>query len=558
MYRRIKTWFLNLGEGLSRRELLVLYLGFVALTVTVHTLIVHRMMAVFEGTELTLAQSLQVVVQTMTTTGFGGYAPFSSTAVNLLMPLIMLTGIFLIFLTLPLFIGPWLEEVVKERPPTTVNSLSDHIVICGSASAHDAFITECETRGLPYVLIEPDTERAMSLHKEGYSVIHGDPAASTTLHNANIEQADHLVTDVDPDTTASIILTVRKHAPETRITAIGESHVTDQLLYSGADAVLNPRKLVGRSLADKLATSINAKFDEAVQSLGDQYRVVELPITDTSPVAGSTLADSGVWDAKGATVIGAWHHGQFIPAPEPTLSLDKETELLVLGHIDQITDLWEEKLSNDGTNNIETALIAGYGRSGKSIEQELDKHGIETTIIDRTDKDGVDIVGSVEDTATFEKAGLKDQDVLVMTVGDDETAVFGIMVARQIDPGIEIIVRANEEENVSKLRQAGSDYVLSLETVTGRMAARYVLNETIPSGTRIELMRTELPDAVGSRLDLSRIRDEYNITVIAVDHEDELETDIEDNVEIGEGDEVIIAGPADELGRFREEYTTEE
>lgn len=513
-------------------------------------------MAVFEGHSVTIAESLQIVLQVMTTTGFGGYAPFASTPVNLLLPLMMLTGIFLIFLTLPLFIGPWIERLISERPPTTINGLEDHIVICGSESAHNAVISECENRDLSYVMIEPDKERAMSLHKDGYNVIHGNLTSTTTLRNAKIDQANHLVTDVNPDKTASLILTVRKLAPDTRITAIAEEPFSQQLLYSGADAVLNPRKLVGRSLADKLATSINAKFDEAVQSLGDDYRVVELPISETSPVAESTLADSGIWDAKGATVIGAWHHGQFIPAPEPTLYLDNETELLVLGQIDQITDLWEEKLSNKGKKEVNDVLIAGYGRSGKSVREELEKHGINTTIIDEEDKNGIDIIGSVKDTETFENADLGSHDVLVMTVGSDATAVFGLIVARQLEPDLEIIVRATEEENVNKLRRAGADYVLSLESVTGRMAARYVLHETIPSGTRIELMRTALPEAVGTALELDKIREDYNITAIAVHRADELETDIADTVILNDGDEIILAGPHDQLESFRASYTS--
>jgi len=81
---------------------IALYTGsFLALTAA-YTWLYQWGMAMLEGDARTLIHSLEVVVQSMTTTGYGQDAPWESTEMTIFMMVIQLTGIACIFVVLAL------------------------------------------------------------------------------------------------------------------------------------------------------------------------------------------------------------------------------------------------------------------------------------------------------------------------------------------------------------------------------------------------------------------------------------------------------------------------
>ena len=95
----------------DQRRRLAWYLLLVAGVVLGYTLLYSWGMATFEGESRGFFQSLWVVVETFTTTGYGEDAGLWSTSVMQAMMVVMqLTGVTVIFLTLPLFVAPWVEQ----------------------------------------------------------------------------------------------------------------------------------------------------------------------------------------------------------------------------------------------------------------------------------------------------------------------------------------------------------------------------------------------------------------------------------------------------------------
>jgi hypothetical protein len=93
-----------------------------------YTLVYDYAMATFENEPGTLLHSLQVVVEAFTTTGFGSDAPWTTPVTNLLVIIMDLTGVALIFLALPAFVIPLLDETLSTSAPTSVD-LAGHVVI---------------------------------------------------------------------------------------------------------------------------------------------------------------------------------------------------------------------------------------------------------------------------------------------------------------------------------------------------------------------------------------------------------------------------------------------
>lgn len=84
----------------------------------------------------------------------------------------------------------------------------------------------------------------------------------------------------------------------------------------------------------------------------------------------------------------------------------------------------------------------------------------------------------------------------------------------------QIIARANEYDNVSKLYRAGADYVRSLAAVSGRMLASIVPEEDVLSpGAQLKLIRTTAPGAVGDSLADADVRNRTGCTIIAAERD---------------------------------------
>ena len=113
---------------------LVFIIGFVVVTAAVYDFGMHNLEPgpyPPPGTEISLVHSMQVVVETITATGYGSDAPWKSTPMNLLVILLDLTGVGLFFLASPAILLPWFREQFSVSVPTAVDDdHSDHVVIC--------------------------------------------------------------------------------------------------------------------------------------------------------------------------------------------------------------------------------------------------------------------------------------------------------------------------------------------------------------------------------------------------------------------------------------------
>jgi len=297
---------------------------------------------------------------------------------------------------------------------------------------------------------------------------------------------------------------------------------------------------------------VSAELGDVVE-LGDAFDVVELPIQRGSELVGRTLADSGLRERAGVNVIGAWFGGEFQSPPDPTKPLTGGTVLLVTGREDQLERLKELTLTDVRRFGPGETLVLGYGEVGRKVGDALDDAEIPYTVVDIDDHDGVDVVGDVTEPTTLERAGIDGARSVVLAVGDDTAAEFATLICRDMKPNVEILARAEGRESVQKVYRAGADYVLSLASITGRMIASAVLNEDILAlDTQIEVIRTEAPTLAGRTLGGANVRDRTGCTVVAVERDDEVDTNLGPEYQIRRGDTLVIAGADERIYRFDE------
>ncbi|MFB6108542.1 MAG: TrkA family potassium uptake protein [Haloplanus sp.] len=533
----------------------VYYLSVLAAIMVGYTLAYHFGMQAFEGDPVTFPHSLQVVVETFTTTGFGSDSPWTSPEMNLLVVVMDLTGVALIFLALPVLVFPLFEEAMSTTVPTAVeDGLSDHVIICTYSTRAETLISELESWDVEYVIVEPDRELATSLYEDGYTVVHEQPDSVSGLERANLPEARALVADVSDQVDASIVLTAKEVAEGVRVVSVVEE--PGRAPYhelAGADVVLSPRPLLGESLATKVTTAVTTDLGDAIE-IGEDFDIAEFPVHRGSDLVGRSLAESGLRERAGVNVIGAWLRGEFESPPSPDAPLYSGTVLLVTGRESQLERLKGLTLGEGRRFVRGETIVVGHGEVGRTITDALDETDLPYTVVDRADGPDVDVVGDATTPETLVDAGVADARSIILAIPDDTAAEFATLVIRDLSDTIEIIARAEESEAVQKMYRAGADYVLSLETVSGRMIASAVLEgeEVMALDTQVEVVRTHAPGLVGQTLGEARVRSKTRCTVVAVERDGEILTDLGPDFRVRPDDELIIAGTDAGTNRFTE------
>ncbi|QIB73743.1 TrkA family potassium uptake protein [Halogeometricum borinquense] len=536
-------------SGAKRR--LVLYLSGVAVLMLGYAALYQWGMATFEGTSVTYIDALHVVVETFTTTGYGeDAARWTTDAMKLITIPMMVSGVTVIFLTLPLFLVPLVEEALRTAPPTTTEQ-TDHVIICSFTSRGDTLVEELESRGVPYVVVDEDRETAQRLYAEEYEVVHGNPELVDTLEAANAEDAMALVADDDDETNASIILSAKQAAPDLHvISLIEDGTLSDYHKYAGADEVVSPRRILGESLARKAASPIAADIDGAIE-IGDDFEVAEVLVQRDSALEGDTIAESAIGRRTGVNIIGAWFRGEFVTPPDPEAVVDEHTILLVTGREEQLERLKELTRSETRRFRRGKVIVAGYGEVGATAADALVSANVPSLVLDEVDKPGVDVIGDATNKQAFLSADIDEAQSVILALDNDTTAIFATLVINQLSPETEVIARANDAESIAKLYRAGAEYVLALSTVSGRiLASNLTEEEVIAPESQVEIVRTTAPQIAGQTLAEADVRARTNCTVIAVERNDELLTEVGPDFTIRSEDTLIVAGTDDDINQF--------
>jgi hypothetical protein len=158
-------------------------------------------MATFEDRPKTFLESLHLVVETFTTTGFGSDAGWSSPAMNLFVIVMGLTGVVLIFLALPVMVFPLFENAFQTTVPTEVAaSRADHVIICTYSPRAGALIPELESEDVISLDTQVEVVRTQAPMLERRTLEEALARSRTGCTVVAIERDGELDTDVGPET----------------------------------------------------------------------------------------------------------------------------------------------------------------------------------------------------------------------------------------------------------------------------------------------------------------------------------------------------------------------
>lgn len=540
-----------------RRRRTAYYLTVLLGSVFAFGLLYQHGMKSFENDPRSYVRSLQFVVETYTTTGYGADSPWATTYMNLLVIVIDAVGTLMIFLALPVLVFPAVRDALSTSVPHSVDDEKEgHVVICTYTPRAEALVSQLEAHGVGYVLVEPDREKATDLYEEGYEVIHGEPDSVSGLRGARLSEARALVADVSDRVDTSIVLTAKEIDEGVKVVSVVEEpELSPYHELAGADTVLSPRQMVGEGLARLVTADVTTEVGGRAEE-GEDFQIVELLIPRGSGLSGKTLEGSDLRETTGVNVIGAWTDGEFLSPVPPSTVLDVGTVLLVTGGKEEVDEL--ERMTTSEVRRYERGetVVAGYGEVGTEVVRILEEDDVPYTVVDAEESEGVDVTGDITEPEVLEEAGVGDAHSVIFAVPDDTDVEFATLVTRELNADASIAARCEREEAVSKIYRAGADYVVSLAKMTGRMTASAVLGDDGDGAaeSHVKVVEKEAPRLTGRTLGGADVRSETGCTVVAVERDGDVITDLSPGFRFESGDEVVLAGTDESIRGFTERF----
>ncbi len=503
------------------RKSLLIYVAATVLLVVVYSVVFLFLMVSAEGRSYTAVDAVYWVITTMTTQGVGDIV-FVSSIGRIFAVLVELSGIVLFFaILIPIVVAPVLQSVRASVP--TKSKVREHVLIAGYSSMVDTIIEELEERDLPYLVVDGDRDVVQALVERKIPCIYGDPSDEVTLQNAQIQRAKKVVLNQSDEKNAIIALVAKKLTRADIIGLVENMANAVYLLYAGADKVVSPKQLLGIDIGHKAAMPITHQLIGTTPLIGS-LRIFELPILGESGLNGSSIEDAKIRERTGATVIGIWKGAKLTFNPPASEIITDTAVLLLIGTKKQLNAAKELSICRpDGTYCAIRGhyIVAGYGDVGKRVSKVLRSNGIEHIIID---KHQGDVVGSSTDMAILKQAGIAEASTLLVTVNSDMDAIYTTLVARKLNPQMDIVCRAIRPQAVEKLYQAGADYVLSQSVVAGQVLVKFLAPRPLGTQLREVLLSEDMkvleyppgPSLAGRSLEYLNIRSRTGCTVVAI------------------------------------------
>jgi Trk K+ transport system NAD-binding subunit len=542
---------------------LIKYLAFLAILVSIYAIVFHLIKLNVEHEQHSWVTGFYWTLVVMTTLGFGDIT-FTSDIGRIFSMLVLLSGVVFLLVMLPflfirLFYAPWLEARVRLRAPRDVpTGTRDHIIIVEYDAIAEGLIGRLIAEHVPYVVIEPDLQRAGQLFSDRISVLTGANDSRTTYERAAAPDARLLLANCEDTTNTNITLTVREVAPHVPIVAIVEEEESvDILELSGATSVLPLKHQLGEYLANR----VDAGRPEAhVVGAFRQLQIAELRAQDTS-LAGQTVRDTKLRQQTGVSVVGLWERGKLRPAYPQTV-IDRDSVLVVAGTVAQIEAL--NALLPEGDGHPPPVLVIGAGKVGSAAARALKRKGLRVHAIDRTEAalaplgaaaDAV-FAGDAADRKLLTRAGILEARSVLLTTNDDAMNIYLAVYCRRLNRDLRIVSRITHERNLEAIHRAGADFVLSYTTL-GIEAVMSLLRGYPPVllGEGVELFSVPVPASIAGRaLKESGIGSRTGLSVVALQQGQEVTAPLTSETLLPAGAELVMLGSDGQRTAFKEAF----
>ena len=271
-----------------------------------------------------------------------GYTESSSSPpeVQLFSIFLILIGMLVVGYTLTMLLQSMIEGQIYRalgvrRMTQEIEKMSGHTIICGLGRMGKTLMEEFTHSGIPFVVIEQDSDRAIAARAENLLVITGDALDEETLLAAGVMRAGTFLASLNSDAkNVFLTLTVRDLNSELRIIARGELPSTEKKLrQAGANQVVLPAVISARRVAS-MVTHPHAA--ELVDLITDHHtldaELEEITIGPMSKLLGKTISEAAPSQKHQLLIIAIRRSdGQMLFNPDSSLPFTQGDTLIAMG-----------------------------------------------------------------------------------------------------------------------------------------------------------------------------------------------------------------------------------
>jgi voltage-gated potassium channel len=292
-----------------------------------------------------LVDAVYQTVMTVTTVGFAEIEPLGARG-RIFATVLMIVGVGVALYAIVGLIEDVLEHQLgqwgRKRMERQIERLHDHVVLCGFGRVGRGIVPLLAGHEA-VVVVDRDPERIARAQAAGLLVVNGDATDDGVLLDAGLERAGTLIVSLQSDADAiSTVLSARVMNPTVRIVARANAENNEaKLERAGVDHVVNPLRLGAVRLATFALQPVVADFVDLVGPTGGEaFRLEQVVVPPTSPLAGRRMAECGIREQTGTLVLALRPpHGEFESNPGADSTLVAGSTLVVIGTPEQLVAL---------------------------------------------------------------------------------------------------------------------------------------------------------------------------------------------------------------------------
>jgi len=542
----------------NNAKALARFSGLIVLLILFYSVIFHLIME-YEGRSESWVTGLYWTLTVMSTLGFGDIT-FHSDLGRVFSILVMVSGLLFLLVLLPftfieLFYAPWIKaQKAASTPRDLPYEMTNHVILTKFDIVTTALIERFRQYHYKYVLLISDQAEAIKLKEDGYKVMFGNIDDPETWRKAKVEDALAVVTTQSDQLNANVAITVREVTEKTPVIATANFRVSiDILEMAGCKPVLPVAGLMGAMLARQVPTGV-----VSAQKIGsfDSLEIAEAPARGT-PLVGKTLRESRLREDTGVNVLGVWRRGVYESAT-PDTKIGPNTVLVLAGNEAQFTRY--NKRYHPRKNDRSPVVVIGGGRVGRAVGRELEARGLDYIIVEKDPTRVRDpekyIVGDAAAHEVMEMVKIEECHSIIITTHDDDMNVYLTIYCRRLNPGAQLISRANLERNVATLHRAGADFVMSYANMGATAIVNHLGQDSILMVSEgLDLFEVAVPVALAGRtIADTDIRAETGVTVVAIRENGNTTVLPAPEVILPEGGRMVLMGQAESERHFLEKY----
>jgi voltage-gated potassium channel len=257
-----------------------------------------------------MLDSFYTTVTTMTTVGYGDFAPRSAAGKIFTIAIIIFgvgTMLYSFSLIAEIIVESRLLRILgRGKLQKTIEKMNNHYIICGCGRIGFLICRELAGEKMPFVVVDNNPEVIQKIQDEGFIYCKGDATQDKILIEAGIKRAKGIVCVLPTDAeNLYVILTAKELNQEIYILSRSEEEESEhRLVRAGADRVMSPYTLGGSRMAMAILRPAMLDFIEITtrrQSL--ELRMEEISVCDGSLLIGQSLESSEVRQHYGLIIV---------------------------------------------------------------------------------------------------------------------------------------------------------------------------------------------------------------------------------------------------------------